>query len=86
VQPFGSSTQFPLNVSTGESTQGGPVYEATLIPAGTTSTQTAVQLGAEDSVALALIVNTTGGAGTVTVAISGTSPSGYTWPLPQAAC
>jgi hypothetical protein len=80
MQPFGSATQFPLNVPTGETTQGGPVEESVLIPAGTTTTQTAVQLGAVDFKSLALVVNVTAGT-SVTVTVTGVTASGYTYTL-----
>lgn len=80
MQPFGSPTAFPLNIPTGETTQGGPVEESTLIPAGTTTTQTAIQLGAPGYKSLALVVNVTAGT-SVTVAINAVTASGYTYNL-----
>src|ERR1700720_3065908 len=80
MMPFGSATAFPLNVPTGESTQGGPVEESTLIPAGTTTTQTNIQLGAPGFKSLALVVNVTAGT-SVTVAINAVTASGYTYNL-----
>jgi hypothetical protein len=81
MQPFGSPTAFPLNVPTGETTQGEPNFSDNLIPAGTTSTQTAVQLGNPGSGKLVLVVKVTAGAGSLTVAINATTASGFTYNL-----
>lgn len=82
MQPFGSPTQFPLNIPTGESTQGGPNESANLIPAGTTTTQTAIPLGNPGWTKLLLTINVTAAAGSLTVTVNGlSSPSGYSYTI-----
>lgn len=52
-----------------------------VVAAGTTSTQTGVTVTTYNARSLVLAVNITAGAGTLTVAISGSTTSGYTYPI-----
>src|SRR6201998_459962 len=80
MQPFGSPTAFPLNVPTGETTQGEPNFSDNLIPAGTTTTQTNIQLGNPGSHSLVPVIKVTPGT-SVTVTINATTASGFTYNL-----
>jgi hypothetical protein len=71
---------FPLNVPTGETSTGAPNASFNLIPAGTTTTQTNIQLGNPGSKNLVVIVKVTAGT-SVTVAINATTASGFTYNL-----
>ena len=80
MQPFGSPTAFPLNIPTGETSLGEPNFSDNLIPAGTTTTQTNIQLGNPGSHSVVLIIKVTAGT-SVTVAINATTASGFTYNL-----
>ena|SRR5271166_2047592 len=80
MQPFGSPTQFPLNIPTGETTPGGTNVSDNLIPAGTTTTQTNIPLGCSSSKYVAIVTKVTAGT-SVTITISGITASGFTYVL-----
>jgi hypothetical protein len=80
MQPFGSPGQFPLNVATGETSNASPNYSDNLVPSGTTSTQTNIQLGNPGSRSLVLVVKVTAGT-SVTVTINAVTVSGFSYNL-----